>query len=144
MRLSYRRVLPLLLLLAGCRRAGSSPAAPNDQPLTMAAGPAVCANVVDCQARCAAGTSAACLEAGRLYEFGHAGLASPERAFPFYQRSCGLQDAAGCFNMAFLLESGRGVRKDTRRAADLYHRVCLMGSSTGCNKAETLSALLKP
>jgi TPR repeat protein len=132
-----------LFLLLGCHRAEGRSPRPSE-PLSVAVGAPTCADVAACERACRTGSSGACVEAGRLYEYGHVGPRDPGRAFPFYESSCELGDASGCFNAAILLELGRGVPRDFRQAATLYQRVCHMGSRTGCTRAEELSATLGP
>jgi TPR repeat protein len=122
------------ILLAGCHRS-STP-----QPINVAATIAGCANLLDCESKCTEGKAGACLEVGRLYEFGHAVPRDAGRAYPFYDRACTLGHAGGCYNAAVLLEAGRGVSKDTHRASELYGRVCQMGSNTACARAEALAS----
>jgi TPR repeat protein len=136
-----RARLLCLSLLLGCHRSGDHPPRPSE-PIKVAAGLPSCADVADCERACRTGVSGACVEAGRLYEYGHAGPRDPARAFSLYERSCTLGDASGCFNAAILLEIGRGTSKDPRRAAALYERVCRMGASPGCKRAEDLSSVL--
>jgi TPR repeat protein len=79
------------------------------------------------------------LEAGRLYEFGHAGSRDATRAYGFYDQSCALGNVGGCYNVAFLLEAGRGVARNIGRALRLYEQVCRMGSKIACARADTLA-----
>jgi TPR repeat protein len=137
-----RRCLWLLFALLGCDSKQQPAAAPG--PLVVASGFISCADAAECEHACASGYAGACNEAGRLYEYGHAGPRDPARAFPFYERSCALGNAAGCYSAAISLELGRGAAKDPRRAASLYLEVCRMGSKTGCRRAEDLSASIKP
>ena len=78
----------------------------------MIASTAACGGVADCERACAGGAAGACVEAGRLYEFGQRGVAEPNRAFPLYDRACFLGSAGGCFNSAVLLQTGRGDETD--------------------------------
>jgi len=130
-----------LSLLCGCHRSDGDPPPPQE-PFNVAASIPSCADVADCERTCETGASWACVEAGRLYEYGHAGPRDPARAFQLYERSCTLGSASGCFNAAILLEIGRGTPKNAVRAATLYQRVCQMGSKTACQRAEELSAVV--
>jgi TPR repeat protein len=142
LRMKRAQVLSLLILF-GCHRAGGRSPSPGE-PLDIAVGVPICADVTACERACRTGTSGACVEAGRLYEYGHVGPRDPGRAFTFYESSCDLENASGCFNAAILLELGRGVQRNARRAVALYQRVCHMGSRTGCTRAEELSASVRP
>jgi TPR repeat protein len=130
-----------LSLLMGCHRS-ESPSPRANQPINVAGSTPSCGDATGCERACQTGASWACVEAGRLYEYGHAGPRDPVRAFPLYERSCTLGNASGCFNAAILLEVGRGTAKDARRAAALYQQVCRMGSHTGCKREEDLSSVL--
>jgi TPR repeat protein len=132
-----------IVLLFGCHRAEGR-SRPPQEPLNVTVGAPTCADVAACERACRTGTAGACVEAGRLYEYGHVGPRDPARAFLFYESSCDLGDASGCFSAAILLELGRGVPRNARQAAALYQRVCHMGSRTGCTRAEELSASLGP
>jgi TPR repeat protein len=131
-----------LSIEVGCHRGSAARAPAPSIPISIGAAMVTCPSAADCERRCMQGTPAACIEAGRLYEFGHAGPPDAGRAFPLYERACTLGDLGGCYNAAILLELGRGVSKDTRRAAELYGRVCRMGSQSGCRRAEDLTAVL--
>jgi uncharacterized protein len=97
-----------------------------------------CQNLEECDQQCSAGQPAACVSAGRLYEYGHGVVADPARAYRLYNRACALGYAGGCYNAAVLLEAGRGISRDLRRARELYAKVCQMGSNTACDRAEAL------
>jgi TPR repeat protein len=128
----------LVLALVGCHR-HPVPPRPANQPIKVVF--ATCAGVTECARQCDAGVAVACVEAGRLYEFGHAGARDAARAFTFYDRSCALGNVSGCYNVAVLLETGSGAAKDATRARELFERVCQMGSKTACARAETLAAV---
>ena len=139
--MKYAHIVWLSLLIGchlGCHRS-ERPSPRSSQPLDVVASLPSCVDAAGCERACQTGSSWACVEAGRLYEYGHAGPRDPVRAFPLYERSCALGNASGCFNAAILLEVGRGAPKDARRAAALYQQVCRMGSHTGCKRAEDLS-----
>jgi TPR repeat protein len=128
----------LFLILIGCHH-GSEPASKAGERIDVTSQLAGCAGLVDCEGKCSAGLANACVEAGRLHEFGHAGARDPGRAYLFYDRACQLGFSGGCFNLAVLLESGKAVAKDTRRAAELYAQVCRAGAKTACARAEALT-----
>ena len=130
-----------LLSLTGCRRSSGSASAPDgsEKPLDVASAIAGCRALEECDQECSSGRPAACVSAGRLYEYGRGIAADPARAYRLYDRSCELGYAGGCYNAAVLLESGRGVPKNTDRARELYAKVCQMGSNTACERAEALS-----
>jgi TPR repeat protein len=132
--------LCLLSLLPACHRGRPAATSPPSAPLDIVLPTVGCSTAAECERACEAGRAAPCVEAGRLYEYGHAGGPNPTRAFALYDRSCGLGSAAGCFNAALLLETGRGVPKETRQAVALYQKTCLMGSRTACRRAEDLSS----
>lgn len=128
-----------VLLLGACHRKADVPApGQRGAPLNVAAAVAGCDGLADCDRTCADGNGAACVEAGRLYEFGHAGARDAARAYGLYERSCLLGSAAGCYNQALLLETGKGVGADKKRASALYERVCQMGSKSACARGEEL------
>lgn len=126
------------LSLTACHRAGRAPSSPDEKPLAVATAIAGCANATDCEKKCAAGAAGACVEAGRLHEFGHAGARDATRAYDLYERACTLSNPSGCYNAAVLLEGGKGVRRDVDHALTLYKRVCDSGSKTACARAESL------
>lgn len=130
--------LAIVLGVAACHRSKSAPPAGADKAIDVATVLAGCTGAAECEQKCAAGASGACLEAGRLHEFGHAGPRDAARARPFYERACALGNGGGCYNLAVLLETGNGVAKDAQRALALYEKVCAMGSKTACARAETL------
>ncbi len=135
------RCICLLLCLMGCHRSSGSSSAPDasDKPIDVASAIAGCQTLEECDQKCSSGQPAACVSAGRLYEYGHEVTADPARAYRLYERSCALGYAGGCYNAAVLLESGQGVPRDLGRARELYARVCQMGSNTACERAEALS-----
>ncbi len=134
------RYLLIALALVACRRAPRDAAPARAEPLNVAALVAGCEGESDCAARCQEGNGGACVELGRLYEFGHVGPRDPARAYPYYERACTLGSASGCYNQALLLETGKGITADRKRAVELYRRVCEMGAKTGCVRAEELTA----
>src|SRR5258707_15880817 len=127
----------VLLSLTGCRRSRSSQSPPDgsEKPLDVASAIAGCRTLEECDQECSSGRRAACVSAGRFYEYGHGIAADPARAYRLYDRACELGYAGGCYNAAVLLESGRGVAKDVDRARELYAKVCQMGSKTACERA---------
>jgi TPR repeat protein len=137
--ITWRVGVVSLVLLAACHRSGR-PLPPESAatPIPLATLLSDCASASECEPKCAAGDARACVEAGRLCEFGHGQARDASRASGFYERSCTLGNASGCYNLAVLLETGRGVEKDPSRARGLYARVCQMGSKTACAHAETL------
>jgi TPR repeat protein len=132
----------LVLCLTGCRRTNRSAPSPDgsEKPLDVVSAIASCDTLAECDRQCSSGRPAACVAAGRLYEYGRGVAADPARAYRLYDRSCELGYAGGCYNAALLLESGRGVAKDVDRARELYSKVCQMGSNTACERAEALGA----
>jgi TPR repeat protein len=128
----------LLLFLAACHRSSGSSPPGAEKPIDVATQIAGCASVAECEQKCSSGASAACVEAGRLYEFGHVGARDAARAYGLYQKACALGSAGGCYSSAVLLEAGNGVAKNVPRALELYEKVCQMGSKTACTHAETL------
>jgi TPR repeat protein len=131
----------ILFSLTGCRRSGSSPSSPDgsEKPLDVASAIAGCRALEECDQECSSGRPAACVSAGRFYEYGDGVAKDPARAFRLYDRACQLGYAGGCYNAALLLESGRGIAKDVDRARELYAKVCQMGSNTACERAEALN-----
>lgn len=131
----------LVLCLSGCRRTDRSGPSPDgsEKPLDVASAIAGCRTLAECDQECSSGRAAACVAAGRLYEYGRGVVADPARAYRLYDRSCELGYAGGCYNAALLLELGRGIGKDIERARELYAKVCQMGSNTACERAEALS-----
>jgi len=127
-----------LLLVTGCRRCSSAPDA-SGKPIEVASTITGCQTIEECNQQCSSGQAAACVAAGRLYEYGHGVVADPGRAYLLYDRACTLGYAGGCYNAAVLLEAGRGISKDVRRARELYSKVCQMGSNTACDRAEVLA-----
>jgi TPR repeat protein len=135
----------LLLLLLSCHRpappkAQDSPLPASTQdPVRVASVLTSCRSLQDCVEECSKGHPAACLEAGRLYEYGHGAPADTARAYQAYDRSCTLGYAGGCYNAALLLESGHGVQKDVVRAQKLYAAVCELGGRTACARRDALA-----
>jgi TPR repeat protein len=127
-----------LLLLFGCRHSDNA-TTKADKLVAVASTIAGCADLTECENGCRAGLANNCVEAGRQYEFGHAGPRDAARAFPLYERACKLGLPGGCFNAAVLLEAGNAIAQDTRRAAQLYAQVCLSGSKTACSRAAALT-----
>lgn len=135
------RTLCIIFLLMGCHGSSNSspPAEGSVKPVDVASVIAGCDTAEECERDCASGKPAACVSAGRLYEFGRVVTVDLARAYHFYDQSCIHGYAGGCYNAALLLESGRGTPRDVRRARELYARVCQMGSKTSCARAEALS-----
>src|SRR6266851_3995388 len=133
--------ISLLWVLTGCRRSSdsSSSSEASRRPVDVASTIAGCEALVECDQKCSSGQPAACVSAGRLYEYGRGVAADPARAYRLYDLSCALGHPGGCYNAAVLLESGRGVSKNVQRARQLYDRVCQMGSNTACERGEELS-----
>jgi len=131
--------LCLLFLFIGCRRCSSSTPDGSGKPIDVASAITGCQTIAECDQQCASGQAAACVAAGRLYEYGHGIAADPGRAYRLYDRACALGYAGGCYNAAVLLEAGRGISKDVSRARELYSKVCQMGSNTACDRAEVLA-----
>jgi TPR repeat protein len=133
--------ISLLCVLTACRRSSDSPSPPNglQRPVEVASTIAGCTTLEECDQKCSSGQSAACVSAGRLYEYGRGVPSDPFRAYRLYDLSCTLGHPGGCYNAAVLLESGRGVSKNVQRARQLYDRVCQMGSNTACERGEELS-----
>lgn len=133
----------LACVLAGCSRSSDSSSPPNGppRPVDVASTVAGCQALEECDQKCSSGQAAACVSAGRLYEYGRGVAADPARAYSLYDRSCALGYPGGCYNAAVLLESGRGVSKDLQRARQLYEKVCEMGSKTACERGEELSGV---
>ena len=133
--------LYLLLCATACRKSKSdAPVPPEAQkPLDVASVIAGCTSVADCEKECSEGKPAACVSAGRTYEYGHGVAADPARAYSLYTRSCELGFSGGCYNAALLRELGRGVSRDLDKARELYAKVCQMGSNTACERAESLA-----
>jgi TPR repeat protein len=134
-----RRYLLLVSLLLACHRAEPAARSRPAEPVNVAVAMVGCANAAACEDACRSGGAGECVEAGRLYEYGHAGRPNAAHAFTLYDRACALGSASGCFNTALLLEIGRGVPRDAPRAAVLYRKVCQMGSKTACRRVEDLS-----
>lgn len=131
--------LCLLFLFIGCRRRSSSAPDASSKPIDVASAITGCQNIAECDQQCGSGQAAACVAAGRLYEYGRGVAADPGRAYGLYDRACVLNYAGGCYNAAVLLEAGRGISKDVSRARELYAKVCQMGSNTACDRAEALA-----
>jgi TPR repeat protein len=131
----------LPLALAGCRRSSDSSSPPDASkgPVDVASTIAGCQTLEECDQKCSSGQPAACVSAGRLYEYGRGVAADPARAYRLYDLSCALGYPGGCYNAAVLLESGRGVSKNVQRARQLYARVCQMGSNTAGERGGELS-----
>jgi TPR repeat protein len=125
-----RRQVSFFILLVGCAERPAAVSAP------------ACDGAHFCEQACQNGDSAACIEAGRLYEYGHAGPRDPARALRLYERSCALENGAGCYNAAINREVGRGCVRDERRAAIFYREACNLGSRGACRWADDLSPLL--
>ncbi len=139
MRTGYGCILILLFGLFGlfgCQR--SAPLEPAEKAVNVSSVIEPCHTLEACEQQCSAGQPAACVAAGRIYEFGHGVTPDAARAFKAYERSCSLGYAGGCYNVAVLLESGLGTTKDTARARDLYARVCKLGGTSACAHAEAL------
>ncbi len=128
----------LLLLFIGCRRGSSTAPDASGKPIDVASAITGCQNIQECDQQCSSGQPAACVSAGRLYEYGRGVVADPARAYGLYDRACALGYAGGCYNAALLLEAGRGISRDTSRARELYAKVCQMGSNTACDRAQAL------
>jgi TPR repeat protein len=128
----------LLLLLVSCHKNDNTAVKKEEQPVNVARLIAGCSNAADCEAQCTRRVASACVEAGRLYEFGHAGTRDARRALPLYERACTLGFSGGCFNVAVLLESGQAGPRDEKRAAQLFAQVCQSGSKTACARAAAL------
>ena len=132
--------ISLLWALTGCRRSSdSSSSETSRRPVDVASTIAGCEALEECDQKCSSGQPAACVSAGRLYEYGRGVAADPARAYRLYDLSCALGHPSGCYNAAVLLEAGRGVSKNVQRARQLYDRVCQMGSNTACERGEQLS-----
>jgi TPR repeat protein len=137
--------LPILALLAtlglaACRAPDtSSQTSGAEKPLEVASIIAGCKTLDDCNRQCTEKTPAACVSAGRLYEFGHSVPADPSHAFQLYEQACDWKYAGGCYNAAVLLEAGKGVEKDLSRARELYAQVCQLGSKTACGRTDTVA-----
>jgi len=131
----------LLLCATACRKSKvEAPVPPEAQkPLDVASMIAGCTTLADCEKQCSEGKPAACVSAGRSYEYGHGVAADPARAYSLYSRSCEFGYSGGCYNTALLRELGRGVPKDLDKARELYAKVCQMGSNTACDRAESLT-----
>ena len=131
--------------LAACRARDASPQSSSaGQPLEVASIIAGCKTLDDCNKQCTEKTPAACVSAGRLYEFGHSVPADPSTAFQLYERACDWKYAGGCYAAAVLLESGKGVERDLKRASELYAQVCQLGTKTSCGRASTVDSDRKP
>ena len=133
--------LCLFLLLPCCHRPAKapSPAASAEQPVEVASVLSGCQSLQQCAQACSSGQPAACVAAGRLYEYGHGVPIDAASAYKAYDRACALGYAGGCYNAALLLEAGRGVKKDAGRARQLYATVCQAGSRTACARADALA-----
>jgi TPR repeat protein len=141
------RIFALLsaLGLAACRTPDSSSQSGGaERPLGVASIIAGCTTLDDCNLQCTERTPAACVSAGRIYEFGHGVPADAARAFQLYEQACAWRYAGGCYSAAVLLETGKGVERDLSRARELYAQVCQLGSKTACRQASTLGDDGKP
>src|SRR5258707_15813945 len=76
----------ILFYLTGCRRSGGSPSPPDgsQKPLDVASAIAGCATLQECDQECSSGRPAACVSAGRFYEYGDGVAKDPVRAFRLY------------------------------------------------------------
>ena len=139
-------VAPLAALwLVACRAPdASSQSDGTGQPVEVASIIAGCRTLDDCNRQCTEKTPAACVSAGRLYEFGRSVPADPPHAFQLYEQACAWKYAGGCYSAAVLLEAGKGVEQDLNRARELYAQVCQLGANPSCAQASTLGDDGKP
>jgi TPR repeat protein len=99
-----------------------------------------CSDASDCEIQCSKNNAPACVNLGRILEYGHGQSPDPARALRLYTKACELGYSGGCYNQALLLEWGKGGTKDLDRARQLFAKVCSEGGKTACEHAEALES----
>lgn len=84
------------------------------------------------EAACAAGESAACLDAARRLLREGPAAADTVRAVTLQHRACELGSGDGCNDYGVSLELGRGTPRNERAALERYDQACRLESAYGC------------
>ena len=88
---------------------------------------------------CSAGSGAACMNIGVLYEDGHGVAKNFLRAASLYSEACTKGSAEACNLLGFMCETGVfGVARDYPQAMALYSRSCNAGNPNGCEGLGTI------
>jgi len=93
-------------------------------------------------AKCNAGTGAACTQLGLIYRDGLSGAQQNQTAaYEAFRKGCDSGETESCIAAARALSAGQGVAKDAKRGATLLQRWCDEGRLNACGYLGNLQVL---
>lgn len=82
---------------------------------------------------CDGGNLSACVQLGKMYQFGQGVGPDNAQALALYRTACDGGDLAGCDSLGLMYKHGQGVGTDDAQAVALYRKACDGGDLTACN-----------